>query len=50
MVLMNVENVNELLEGFNISYLIVKFYKDKLINVFKGRIADREDKLDIVLW
>lgn len=47
---MNAENVNELLEGLNIPYLTVKPHKDKLTNVSKGRIADREDKLDTVLW
>lgn len=50
MVTMNAENVNELLEGLNIPYLTVKPHKDKLTNASKGRIADREDKLDTVLW
>lgn len=50
MVTMTAENVNELLESLNIPYLTVKPHKDKLTNASKGRIADREDKLDTVLW
>ncbi|XP_061176627.1 uncharacterized protein LOC133185443 [Saccostrea echinata] len=50
MVTMTAENVNEMLEDLSIPYLSVKSHKDKLTNASKGHIADREDKLDTILW
>ncbi|XP_062596244.1 uncharacterized protein LOC134257670, partial [Saccostrea cucullata] len=51
MVTMTAENVNEMLEDLSIPYLSVKSHKDKLTeDASKGHIADREDKLDTILW
>lgn len=50
MVTMTAENVNELLEEVTIPYLTVKPHKNQLTSASKGRIAERENKLDTILW
>ncbi|XP_048769529.2 uncharacterized protein LOC125675774 [Ostrea edulis] len=50
MVTLTADNVNEMLVDLSIPYLSVKAHKDKLTNASKGLIAEREDKLDTILW
>jgi hypothetical protein len=50
MVTLTEDNVNELLVDLAIPYLSVKAYRAKLTNASKGLIAEREEKLDTILW
>ena len=44
------ENVNDLLKEFAIPYSHLKQFKDQLNEASKARIAEKEDKLDTILW
>lgn len=44
------ENVNDLLKEFAIPYSHLKQFKDKLNEASKARIAEKEEKLDTILW
>ena len=44
------DNVNDLLKEFSIPYSHLKQFKDKLNETSKARIAEKEDKLDTILW
>ncbi|KAL8588504.1 hypothetical protein ACOMHN_022291 [Nucella lapillus] len=47
---LSAENVNQLVEEFDIPYSHLKQLKDSLSEDIKKRIAEHEDKLDTVLW
>ena len=47
---MNGENVNQLIAEFDLPYRIVKNYKDFLNNDSKKILAEKQEKLDSILW
>ncbi|XP_072023498.1 uncharacterized protein [Amphiura filiformis] len=48
--LVNKDNLNELIESYEVPYTHIKEHKNKLTNESKKRIAEYETKLDTVLW
>ena len=47
---MNASNVNDLIEQFDIPYSVLKKYVDNFNDKSKLKIAQKQDKLDTIIW
>lgn len=47
---MNKDNVNELVAKFDLPYSLIKDYKDHLNEASKEKLAEKQEKLDTIIW
>lgn len=47
---LNKDNVNELVAQFDLPYSVIKTFKDSLNEVSKEKLAEKQEKLDTIVW